>query len=147
MRIMLYVYVFYFRRWSEYRSVLLYLNNSRARVYGGCSRCRRVGLFGQFFFLYNIFIFLPFPGNRLKAIKPKNKLSNQIFSPSLRTWRESARALKRVLLCVCFFWYMGRASDRWMTCDFTSCSTVFQSYQHDGRLIMKGCAQWSSVYG
>ena len=26
--------------------VLLYLNNSRARVYGGCSRCRRVVLFG-----------------------------------------------------------------------------------------------------
>ena len=26
-------------------------------------------------------------------------------------------------------------------------STVFQSYQEDGRLIMKGCVQWSSVYG
>ena len=35
----------------------------------------------------------------------------------------------------------------WMTCDFTSFSTVFQSYQDDGRLIMKGCVQWSSVYG
>ena len=34
----------------------------------------------------------------------------------------------------------------WMTCDFTSFSTVFQSYQDDGRLIMKGCVQWSSVY-
>ena len=29
-----------------------------------------------------------------------------------------------------------------MTCDFTSFSTVFQSYQDDGRLIMKGCVQW-----
>ena len=32
-----------------------------------------------------------------------------------------------------------------MTCDFTSFSTVIQSYQDDGRLIMKGCVLWSSV--
>ena len=30
------------------------------------------------------------------------------------------------------------ARDGWLTCDFTSFSTVFQSYQDDGRLIMKG---------
>ena len=35
--------------------------------------------------------------------------------------------------------------DGWMTCDFTSFSTVFQSYQDDGRLIMKGCVQWNSI--
>ena len=29
---------------------------------------------------------------------------------------------------------------------FTSFSTVVQSYQNDGRLIMKGCVQWSSIY-
>ena len=34
-----------------------------------------------------------------------------------------------------------------MICDFTSFSTVFQSYQDNERLIMKGCVQWSSVYG
>ena len=34
-----------------------------------------------------------------------------------------------------------------MTCNFMSFSTVFQSYQDDGRLIMKGCVQWSSIYG
>ena len=28
-----------------------------------------------------------------------------------------------------------------MTCDFTSFSTVLQSYQEDERLIMKSCAQ------
>ena len=28
--------------------------------------------------------------------------------------------------------------DRWMTCDFMSFSAVFQTYQDDGRLIMKG---------
>ena len=33
-----------------------------------------------------------------------------------------------------------------MTCDFTSFSTAFQSYQDDERLIMKGCVQWNSVY-
>ena len=37
--------------------------------------------------------------------------------------------------------------DGWMTCDFTSFSTVFQSYQDDGRLKMKGCVQWNSVDG
>ena len=31
-------------------------------------------------------------------------------------------------------------------CDFTSFSTVLQSYQDDRRLIMKACVQWSSVY-
>ena len=36
--------------------------------------------------------------------------------------------------------------DGWMTCDFTSCSTVFQYYQDNGRLIMKGCVQWNSFY-
>ena len=38
-------------------------------------------------------------------------------------------------------------ADGWMTCEFTSFSTVFQSYQDDGSLIMKGCVQWNSVYG
>ena len=30
---------------------------------------------------------------------------------------------------------------------FTSISTVFQSYQDDERLIMKGCKQWNPVHG
>ena len=33
---------------------------------------------------------------------------------------------------------------RWMTCDFTSLLTMFQSYQGNRRFIMNG---WSSVYG
>ena len=37
--------------------------------------------------------------------------------------------------------------DGWMTCDFTSFSTVFQSYQDDGQMIMKGCVQWNPFYG
>ena len=32
----------------------------------------------------------------------------------------------------------------WKTVSF---SAVFQSYEGDGRLIMKGCVQWSFVYG
>ena len=35
--------------------------------------------------------------------------------------------------------------DGWMNCNFTSFSTVFQSYQDDERLIMKGCVQWNPV--
>ena len=37
--------------------------------------------------------------------------------------------------------------DRWMICNFTSFSTVFQSYQDDGRMKMKGCVQWNPIYG
>ena len=33
-----------------------------------------------------------------------------------------------------------------MTCAFTSFSTVFQSYQDDGGLIMKACVHWSPIY-
>ena len=36
--------------------------------------------------------------------------------------------------------------DGWMTCDFRSYSTIFQSYQDIGRVIMKGCVQWNLVY-
>ena len=41
-----------------------------------------------------------------------------------------------------------RHMDGWITCDFTSFSIdIFQSYQDDGWLIIKGCEQWNSVYG
>ena len=32
-----------------------------------------------------------------------------------------------------------------MTCCFTTFSTVFQSYQDDECVIMKGCVQWNPV--
>ena len=35
--------------------------------------------------------------------------------------------------------------DGWINCDFTSFPTVFQSYQDDGRVIVKGCVQWNPV--
>ena len=34
-----------------------------------------------------------------------------------------------------------------MTCNFTSFSTVFQSYQDNGWMIIKGYVQWNLVYG
>ena len=33
-----------------------------------------------------------------------------------------------------------------VTFDFTSVSTVFQSDQDDGRIIMKGYVQWKHIY-
>ena len=33
----------------------------------------------------------------------------------------------------------------WKTCDFVSFLTVFQSYQDDLWVIMKGCVQWNPV--
>ena len=33
-----------------------------------------------------------------------------------------------------------------MTCDFTSFSTEFQSYQYNDWVIVKGCVKWNLVY-
>ena len=55
-------------------------------------------------------------------------------------------ALKPVRLYVCFSGIWAVHLMDGVTCDFTSFSTVSQSYQHDGRLIMKGCEEWSSIY-
>ena len=35
----------------------------------------------------------------------------------------------------CLIW------DGWMTCDFTSLSTIYKSNQDNGKMIMKGCVQ------
>ena len=36
--------------------------------------------------------------------------------------------------------------DGWMSCDFASFATVFQSYQDDGWVIMKGCVQRLKIF-
>ena len=36
--------------------------------------------------------------------------------------------------------------DGWLTCNFMSFSKIFQSYQDNGLVIMKGCVQWNPVY-
>ena len=46
-------------------------------------------------------------------------------------------AIERVLIFVVI------SLDGWMTCEFTSFSTVFQSYQDGVRVIMNGCVQWN----
>ena len=35
--------------------------------------------------------------------------------------------------------------DGWMTCNFTSFLKVFQSYQDEVWMVMKGCEQWNSI--
>ena len=42
---------------------------------------------------------------------------------------------------------LGGMVDGWFTCDFTPFSTVFQSYQDDERMIIKGCVQRNPVNG
>ena len=34
--------------------------------------------------------------------------------------------------------------DGWIICDFTSFSTVFQSCEDNGQMIIKGCVQWNT---
>ena len=34
---------------------------------------------------------------------------------------------------------MDERMDGWMLCDFKSFSTVFQSYEDNGRMVMRGC--------
>ena len=62
-----------------------------------------------------------------------------VDKPSM-TPLSSIMTTESCVVCQCIIQWM----DGWMTCYFTSFSTVFQSYQGDGRLIMKGCVQWSS---
>ena len=58
--------------------LLTYLDNSRARAYWACSRCRS-GLFGHFFSRLSSLLFLPLSGRRpiqteiffQRAVKPK----------------------------------------------------------------------------
>ena len=33
----------------------------------------------------------------------------------------------------------------WLTCNLTSFSAVFKSYQDDGQMIMKGCLQYNAL--
>ena len=46
-----------------------------------------------------------------------------------------------------FLFIQSLDDDGQMICDFMSFSTVFQSYQDNERLIMKGCVQWNPIYG
>ena len=43
--------------------------------------------------------------------------------------------------------FVLRIMNGWLICDLGSFLTVFQSYQADGWMIMKGCMQCNPVYG
>ena len=42
--------------------------------------------------------------------------------------------------CICKSIDLALIIDGWMTCNFSSFLTVFQLYENDERMIMKGCA-------
>ena len=68
-------------------------------------------------------------------------------------WNSFVLVLDHCLFCTTSsklevdYYFQSTTMDGWMTCDFTSCLTVFQSYQDGVLMIMKGCVQWNSVYG
>ena len=64
-------------------------------------------------------------------ISPK-QISSKPSAPPRRLWRPFPEIPRM---------------DGWMICDFTSFSTLFHSYQDNGRKIMKGRGQWNPVYG
>ena len=51
------------------------------------------------------------------------------------------------ILYHCLQYFSLIRMDGWMTYDFTSFSTKFQSCQNDGQVIMEGCMQWNLVHG
>ena len=54
-------------------------------------------------------------------------------------------ALQHLMALTLFGWIDGWI-DGWMTWNFTSFSTVFQTYQDDERVILKSCGQWNPIY-
>ena len=73
----------------------------------------------------------------------ENPLSKQCkchVSSDLLVNRDNFKGLYSIQLL-----YFAEGMDEFMTCDFTSFSTVFQLYEDDGRMIMKGCVQWNPV--
>ena len=74
----------------------------------------------------------------IRLIIPKLSLLSLLIWSTLQRHAQimKQQVIKNISLC-------GNGMDAWMTGDFTSLSTVFQSYQDEERLIMKGCVQWN----
>ena len=68
---------------------------------------------------------------------PWQVVPRQVFTPYSRLLISTAFVVVSPIGCL---------RDGWMTCDLMSFSTVFQSYQDNGMLIMKGYVQWNSIY-
>ena len=54
---------------------------------------------------------------------------------------------ERIADCKELFYWMDGWMEGLMTCNFTSFSKVFQSYQDNGWIMIKGCVQWNLVCG
>ena len=72
--------------------------------------------------------------------------NHTMICPPVREIIHELKIVGYLLVLVDKLWYNYYISiDGWMdepmTCDFTSFSTVFQSYQDDGRMVMKGFAK------
>ena len=83
------------------------------------------------------------------TLKGKNLLlEEQIFSYKSRPLQKKRQYYSKIALPVStpIHLYTVYLMDGWMTCNFTSFLTVFQLYQDDVWMIMKGCVQWNSVY-
>ena len=72
------------------------------------------------------------------------KMTSYVMCP---LGRERERDLSRTYFKHSMPLFRSIRMDGWMTCDFTSFLAVFQTYQDDVWMIMKGCVQWNSVYG
>ena len=82
---------------------------------------------------------------RVAAVKSLSVLhhnANYIFSGPLGSMSLFEDNFEDRLLSRCY-----GPMDGWVTCDFTSFSTVLQSYQVDRWMIMKGRVQWNLLYG
>ena len=81
-----------------------------------------------------------------QEVEDENPESEEVFQEQM-----TRLITKEYLELLGMLWGTLRAKtslqDGWTTCNFTSFSTVFQSYQDIGRMIMKGCVQWNPVYG
>ena len=65
---------------------------------------------------------------------------NDVVLTSMRRHYVTSTSIQRHFYVMCL---QGRMYG-WMICEFTSFSTVFQSYQDDRSMIMKGCVQWKT---
>ena len=77
----------------------------------------------------------------------KPRPSASVFNISLGTWQTLMHG-KACLIPILIHGF-SPVNARLLTMHGTAfyAIIVFQSYQEDGRLIMKGCVQWSSFYG
>ena len=76
-----------------------------------------------------------------------SELSLHEFSSFLVVCLLQCKYFKLSLCPIYSFFYQSQGGmDGWLTCNFTSFSTVLHSYQENVWAIMKSCVQWNPVY-